>query len=117
MFNSLPTAVQEAALFQSTVTDISRDAENDTMTIKINVPSSQSYSAIISTIPLPRLSLVDLTKANINSNYAQWSAIRELQYTPATKIGIKFKTSWWEALPRPAIHDGKSLTDLPIRRM
>ena len=88
------------------------------MTISINnVPSSQSYSAIISTIPLPRLSLVDLTGANINGDYAQWSAIRELQYTPATKIGILFTTPWWETELVPPIHGGKSLTDLPIRMM
>jgi len=73
------------------------------------------YCAVISTVPLPRLSLMDLSGVSINSNYAQWSAIRELQYGPSIKVGIKFSTPWWEtALPQP-IHGGQSYTDLPIR--
>ena len=88
------------------------------MNISINgTPSSQSYSAVISTIPLPRLSLMELTGTNIHTDYAQWSAIRELQYGPAIKIGIKFDRPWWETeLPRP-IHGGQSYTDLPLRTM
>jgi len=64
---------------------------------------------------LPRLSLMDLTGVNINSNYGQWSAIRELQYHPAVKVGLKFSSPWWETdLPQP-IHGGQSYTDLPLR--
>jgi len=79
--------------------------------------SSQSYSAIISTVPLPRLGLMDLTGVNINSNYAQWSAIRELQYGPAIKIGLKFSCPWWETELKKPIHGGQSYTDLPLRTM
>ena len=88
------------------------------MNISINgTPSSQLYSAVISTVPLPRLSLMDLTGVNINDNYAQWSAIRQLQYGPAIKVGIKFKCPWWKTeLPRP-INGGQSYTDLPLRTM
>jgi monoamine oxidase len=117
MFNSLSQGAQQAAQFQSPVTAISEDTQG-CMRISINgALSPQPYSAIISTVPLPCLSLMDLTKVNINSNYAQWSAIRELQYGPATKIGIKFSTPWWETeLPRP-IHGGQSYTDIPLRTM
>ena len=88
MFNSLSESARENALFQSPVTAISEDA-NKCMSISIKgTPSSQQYSAVISTVPLPRLSLMDLTGVNINSNYGQWSAIRELQYGPAIKVGI-----------------------------
>ena len=91
------------------------------MKISINdVPSTEVYSAVISTVPLPRLSLMDLTGVKINSNYAQWSAIRELQYGPSTKIGIKFKSPWWSEksaeFPAP-IRGGQSYTDLPLRTM
>jgi len=117
MFNSLSQDAKEAAQFQSPVTAISEDIQH-CMNISINgTPSPQQYSAVISTIPLPRLSLVDLTGVNINSNYAQWSAIRELQYGPAIKVGIKFSSPWWETeLPRP-IHGGQSFTDMPLRTM
>ena len=118
MFNSLPVDVQEAAKFKSPVTDISHNAGDNTMRISISdIPSTQSYSAIISTIPLPRLSIMGLTGVGINLNYAQWSAIRELQYTPAIKIGILFTTPWWETELEQPIHGGQSYTDLPLRTM
>ena len=121
MFASLPKKAQDATLFNSPVTAISIDPQSEAMKISINdVPSKQEYSAVISTVPLPRLSLMDLTGVNINSNYAQWSAIRELRYGPAIKIGIRFKSPWWSEksaeLPMP-IHGGQSYTDLPIRCM
>ena len=118
MFNSLSRDVQKAARFESPVTAISEDAQSNCMKISISgTPSPQKYSAVISTAPLPRLSLMDLTGVNINNNYAQWSAIRELQYSPAIKVGIKFNSPWWETeLPQP-IHGGQSYTDLPLRTM
>ena len=119
MFKSLSQGAQEAAKFKSPVTAISYDTE-DSKCLKISIngtPSPQKYSAVISTVPLPRLSVMDLIGVNINSNYAQWSAIRELQYGPAIKIGIKFSSPWWETdLPGP-IHGGQSYTDLPLRTM
>ena len=118
MFHSLSVDARVTALFQSPVTAISHNAEDNTMRIEINnTPSPRSYSAVISTVPLPRLGLMDLTGVNINSNYAQWSAIRALQYTSATKIGIKFSCSWWETELQPPIHGGQSYTDLPLRTM
>ena len=118
MFDSLSEKAQQDAEFLSPVTAISRDPQKEVMRISINgTQSPREYSAVISTVPLPRLSLMDLTGVNINDNYAQWSAIRELQYSPAVKIGVKFSSPWWEtALPMP-IHGGQSYTDLPIRTM
>lgn len=121
MFASLSNDAQEQAMFNSPVTAIARDPLSEHMRIWINnVESPQEYSAVISTVPLPRLSLMDLRGANINDNYAQWSAIRELQYGPSIKIGIKFSTPWWaDTLPEhpQPIHGGQSYTDLPIRTM
>ena len=118
MFKSLSESAQTNTLFQSPVTAISEDA-NKCMSISINgeAPGPQKYSAVISTVPLPRLSLIDLTGVNINDNYVQWSAIRELQYGPAIKIGIKFTIPWWEMELEKPIHGGQSFTDLPLRMM
>ena len=117
MFASLSEKAQQEALFKSPVTAISHDEEKEVMRISINgVQSPQEYSAVVSTVPLPRLSLMDLTGANIHDKYGQWSAIRELEYAPAVKIGIKFTTPWWEKLPQP-IRGGQSYTDLPLRTM
>jgi monoamine oxidase len=121
MFASLSKKAQAETLFESPVTAISYDSHKEHMVISINgVQSPQEYAAVISTVPLPRLSLMDLRGANINDNYAQWSAIRELQYGPSIKIGIKFSKPWWAEkqpeFPNP-IHGGQSYTDLPIRTM
>jgi len=120
MFASLSKQAQADALFEKPVTAISRDPENEAMRISINnVQTEQEYSAVISTVPLPRLSLMDLRGADVNANYAQWSAIRELQYAPSIKIGIKFSAPWWaetsHQAPRAPIRGGQSYTDLPIR--
>jgi len=116
MFDSLSVDAKNPTLFESPVTAISRDADNESMRISINgAQTSNPYSAVISTVPLPRLSLMDLTGVGINDNYAQWSAIRELQYGPAIKVGIKFSTPWWETAPDQQIHGGQSYTDLPLR--
>lgn len=121
MFATLSKQVQEGAQFESPVTAISRDSQKEVMRISINgIENTQEYSAVFSTVPLPRLSLMDLSGVNINHNYARWSAIRELLYGPAIKIGIKFSVPWW-AGTRPefpqAIHGGQSYTDLSIRTM
>jgi monoamine oxidase len=117
MFASLSKNARDSAQFESPVTAISLD-EQGHMRISVNrVESRRRYSAVISTVPLPRLSLMDLTGVDINNNYAQWSAIRELQYCATIKIGVKFNTPWWETeLPAP-IHGGQSFTDLPLRTM
>ena len=118
MFDSLSERAQQDAEFLSPVTAISRDPQREVMRISINgTLSPREYSAVISAVPLPRLSFMDLTGVNINGNYSQRTAIRELQYGSAVKIGMKFSSPWWETeLPR-TIHGGQSLTDLPIRAM
>jgi len=116
MFKSLSEKSQTNTLFRSPVTAISEDPESKHMKISINGKESpQEYSSIISTVPLPRLSLMNLTGVNINGNYGQWSAIRELQYGPSIKVGLKFTQPWWET--ELQIHGGQSFTDLPLRTM
>ena len=109
-------------MFDSRVTAIARDASDPVhpiMKVKIDTGGEQverEYSAVISTVPLPRLGLMDLSGIGIHRNYAQWSAIRELQYGSATKIGMRFTVDWWEQEPLQ-IHGGQSSTDLPLRTM
>src|SRR5262245_5664883 len=97
-------------------------SETDTgMDVSVSIngapPAVQSYAAVISTVTLSCLSVMDLTGCHIagGDNYSQWAAIRELQYGPAIKIGLKFTAPWWETLPTGPIVGGQSFTDLPIR--
>ena len=80
------------------------------------IPFKKSYHAVISTTSLSCLGTIDLSGCDIaGNNYPQWSAIRELQYRPAVKLGINFKENWWGK--RFGIVGGQSYTDLPIRCM
>lgn len=124
MFNSLSTDAKENALFESPVTAISRETREDengdvveVMKISINeVQREEEYSAVISTVTLPCLGLMDLSGANIHDNYAQWSAIRALSQGVALKIALRFTNAWWEDLPQ-RIHGGQSYTDLSLGTM
>ncbi|GLB43333.1 putative flavin containing amine oxidoreductase [Lyophyllum shimeji] len=70
----------------------------------------KKYSNVISTMSLACLRMVDTDR--IYLSVAQRAAIRQLTYTPSIKIGLQFKTPWWERLN---IEGGQSSTDRPIR--
>ena len=139
MFSSLPASVRKNTRFGSPVTAISRGYRiilNNTpdddphilghgkkvkivqvMRVSINGSSHpQDYSAVISTVPLPCLGLMDLSNSGLHEKYAQWNAIRALSYGPALRVGMRFTTAWWRELPQP-ITGGQSFTDLTIRNM
>ena len=67
-------------------------AEDGQIGVVYNKTQERDYAHVISTIPLGVLQTVDLTKLDIA--YAQRNAIRKLNYDPALKIGMKFKTRW-----------------------
>ncbi|KAH9926686.1 uncharacterized protein B0H18DRAFT_1005121 [Fomitopsis serialis] len=84
----------------------------------------RSYGHVISTVTLPCLRTMDLSRASLTS--AQSTAIRTLRYGPAIKIGVKFKTSWWTDAtvmakyqqpdyPYGAIVGGQSSNDRMVR--
>lgn len=115
MFASLSEERRRGADFNTRVTAIARDGNiMKVSTTTDECQDEREYSAVISTVPLPRLKLMDLTGTDINANYTQWSAIRELQYASAIKIGMKFSSAWWAENPQP-ISGGSSFTDLPLR--
>jgi monoamine oxidase len=72
--------------------------------------TEKKYSQVISTMSFGCLRMVDLDQLYLSSG--QRNAIRELTYKPSIKIGLQFKTAWWEALD---IVGGQSSTDRPIR--
>ena len=123
MFHSLPANKQENTLFNSPVTAISLETRTvddrtvEVMTISINdVPHPQDYSAVISTVPLPCLGLMDLSRSGLREKRAQWNAIHALSNAPALRAGMRFTSAWWKGDPQP-IPGGESFTDLTIRSM
>ncbi|KII91039.1 hypothetical protein PLICRDRAFT_52708 [Plicaturopsis crispa FD-325 SS-3] len=87
----------------------------------------KSYSHVIATCPTTVLRhAIDLTRAGLST--AQTNALRACNYTPATKVGMKFKSAWWtagkDAHGNPIVDregnkinivGGRSFTDRPIR--
>ncbi|VDC00494.1 unnamed protein product [Peniophora sp. CBMAI 1063] len=78
------------------VTAVSSD-KNGTKAIGVNVTtdynSTQRFSHVVSTIPLPVMRTLDLTDAGLSP--IQLNALRELEYGPAVKIGMQFASAWW----------------------
>jgi monoamine oxidase len=72
--------------------------------------STLKYSNVISTLPLSVLRTVDLDKVYLS--LGQQCAFRELLYSPSVKVGIQFRTCWWQTLQ---IEGGQSYTDRPSR--
>ncbi|KAJ7439661.1 L-amino acid oxidase [Mycena latifolia] len=103
---------------RATVIEESDDGNSITVTLdgrKNPNPSAQTvrkrkYSNVINTMSFACLRMVDLRNAGLN--YGQRNAIRDLMYTPSVKVGMQFKSAWWERL---GIVGGQSSTDLPIR--
>ena len=73
------------------------------------VITKKNYSHVISTMSFGCLRMVDLHDI---LSPAQSDAIRQLTYTPSIKIGLQFRSAWWEKLD---IVGGQSSTDRPIR--
>jgi hypothetical protein len=74
---------------------------------------TKRYSHVISTVPFSCLRSMDLVHAGLSPK--QNEAVRCLEYGPSIKIGIKFKTRWWQHKETGAIRGGLSKTDLPVR--
>jgi monoamine oxidase len=72
--------------------------------------TEKKYSNVISTMSLGCLRMVDLDQIYLSDG--QRNALRELAYGPSIKVGIQFKSAWWEKL---GIIGGQSSSDLPIR--
>jgi len=84
----------------------------NTMTVKIANGATKKYSHVISTLPVPVLRTVNLTNAGLTVK--QSVALRQLQYGPSIKVGIRFNSAWWTKDPI-SIFGGQSFTDRPVR--
>jgi len=106
-----------AIKLKSKVTSIALK-RNTGVVVTTNDNDHHKFSHVISTIPLPVLRTIDLSQAELSPT--QSNALRELDYGPAIKIGLQFKTAWWttgtdRSGKRLNIVGGQSYTDRPIR--
>ncbi|MBM7586078.1 monoamine oxidase [Bacillus pakistanensis] len=63
----------------------------------------------IITVPFPVLQFVDIIPYH-SISFKKWQAIRELNNVPSVKIGVEFRTRFWEKL-----NVGNAISDLPTR--
>ena len=88
--NGMLQVIKNKPFMNSPVTAIA-PVSNVSLSLLVN-GTEWEYSHVISTIPLGALQAVDMTTVDLG--YAQRNAIRKLNYDPALKIGMKFKTRW-----------------------
>lgn len=88
------TSQQVSAIYKSKGT---KPSEKTSMEVTILGQASfvpTKYSHVVSTIPLSCLRGVNL--AGCELDYGQKTALRSLKYGTGVKVGIKFKTRWWQ---------------------
>ncbi|KAL5522354.1 hypothetical protein ACEPAG_8370 [Sanghuangporus baumii] len=113
MVKHLGIEVGKELKLNSRVTSISiPDKGNQGIEVTLADGNTRRYDHVINTTTLPCLRTMDLTGAKLD--YKQKSCLRELRYGPAIKIGIKFKSAWWEdesRMPFGSIIGGQSFAD------
>jgi monoamine oxidase len=83
-----------------------------------NNTEHHKFSHVISTLPLPALRILDLSRAGLTP--MQSNAMRHLTYDSSIKIGLQFETAWWttaidlNGTPLNII-GGQTYTDTPLR--
>ncbi|XP_044714646.1 flavin containing amine oxidoreductase domain-containing protein [Hirsutella rhossiliensis] len=65
-------------------------ADNGTLKVVINGDEERTYNHVINTVPLGAMQVMDMTELDLD--YRKKLAIRRLQYDPAGKIDMKFKS-------------------------
>ena len=117
VINGLLKVLQTQPKLHHRVTGI-RSGPGDYLTVVVNHTSNFSYSHVINTLPLGATRLLD-TSTLPDLLYNTTMSWRALAYDSAGKIGMWFKTRWWEdpdVLTAPIV-GGQSVTDLPIRKV
>ncbi len=97
------------------VTSISKIEDADGKThMEITIPGFASllpteYSHVVSTVSLSCLRTINLARCGLD--YNQKTALRSLRYGTGVKVGIKFRTRWWQGEQQ----GGSSKTDRQSR--
>jgi len=64
------------------------------MKVSVEGGREEYFTHVVSTVPFANLRTIDTDQ--VPMTYKQRQAIRTLNYGPAVKVGVKFKTRWWE---------------------
>lgn len=105
-------------LYNHRVTAVKEEPTTDPgkrMRVSVQGHPDQFFSHVVSTVTFPVLR--SIKTAGVLMNFTQREAMRALNYGHSVKVGIKFKTRWWErpdfvAIPQSG---GASRTDRQVR--
>ncbi|KZV71074.1 hypothetical protein PENSPDRAFT_684941 [Peniophora sp. CONT] len=102
----------------SSVTSGERGARTTAVNVTTDYNTTERFSHVVSTIPLPVMRTLDLSDADLTP--LQSNALRELDYTSSVKIGMQFQTAWWTTGKDKdgntlGIVGGQTNTDTPLR--
>lgn len=101
------------------VTSIAPEEEDAGIVLTFDgVDKPLTFSHVISTVPFSCFRNIDTSKCDLP--WKLKTAIRGLHYDASTKVGIKFKSRWWENLSKSQFkgfdqNGGVSTTDRPTR--
>jgi Flavin containing amine oxidoreductase len=82
------------------------------MKVKVSGERDEYFTHVVSTSTFGTLRAIDTSK--VPMSYRQREAMRTLNYGPAVKVAIKFKSRWWEQAGRDQ-RGGSSYTDRQSR--
>ncbi|KAM0469799.1 hypothetical protein ACHAP7_009830 [Fusarium lateritium] len=89
-----------------------KTTRTDPKTKKVET-KDREYFAIFNSTTLAALQRMELRDAGLSWGTKQ--AIRALGYGASAKVGMKFRTAWWQTEPFNIAKGGVSRTDLPLR--
>ncbi|RPA87326.1 hypothetical protein BJ508DRAFT_233906 [Ascobolus immersus RN42] len=107
--------VRSKPLLQHEVTGIAQSVDTKTLAVVVNRKGTRekelNYDAAFSSVPMPCLQKMDLSKAGLSAQ--QKVAIKAIKYQHVCKVAIVFEEAWWSKYCH--ISEGTALTDLPIK--
>ena len=113
LINGMEAILKKPIHYSERVTAINQNAPNSSsITLTSSSGNTFTYDHIINTVPLGAMQAMDMSTLNLD--HATESAIRMINYDSSMKLGIRFKSRWWQDFPNP-IFGGQSTSDLPIR--
>jgi hypothetical protein len=67
------------------------------MSVRVSGQSPECFTHVVSTVSFANLGTINTDR--VLMSYKQRHAIRSIASDPVVKVGIKFKTRWWETSP------------------
>lgn len=118
LINKMLLKVTNPPSYNHRVTAVSEEFswQNPLRRMKVSVQDKEDeyFSHVVSTVTFSVLRTIDT--AGVNMNFNQREAMRALNYGQSIKVGIKFKTRWWEQdIAKAPQVGGASRTDRQVR--